>query len=161
MLMNLQAAKNNDDIVTVKPRVERSVAGDYQTQRLINDSIAELGEKFTKSDLVAKSHEIRDRDNIALTTQRAYDENGYRSACDALDRDGNYPAGLSKCFIAGITGTVEQFNGICPWWGTPECTCDDIEDVFIEILESMHLTKQQWMSMTQEKRIQVCDDYQE
>jgi hypothetical protein len=37
---------------------------------------------------------------------------------------GNYPAGLSPCFVAGLNGDAAE---VCPFYGKDFCTCDPPE----------------------------------
>ena len=40
-------------------------------------------------------------------------------------RHGNYPAGMSPCFVAGINGDSQE-NGDCLFKGQDFCTCEEL-----------------------------------
>lgn len=69
--------------------------------------------------------------------------NEARTLANEMYASGHYPAGLGCCFVSGINGDWE--DGICPFYGTSDCTCDeDVREVFEEILKEKGLTLEEY-----------------
>lgn len=73
---------------------------------------------------------------------------------------GYYPAGLNPCFVSGINGDWADYGGICPFWGKEVCSCEDdgLLETFIELLEDLNLTTEQWHKMTNDEKLEYVED---
>ena len=61
-----------------------------------------------------------------------------QKAATNMAENGNYPAGLDHCFVAGINGVFHDPDGICNFYAQDPAMCvcpQDVKDVFVEILD--------------------------